>query len=79
MKFILIFILMLVVLGWLLNALLKYFVRNLFGNLENRHRQDRQAKSKTGRRGEVHIDKQPPRDKKIKKDVGEYVDYEEIK
>jgi hypothetical protein len=27
----------------------------------------------------VHVSKQPPRDKKIRENVGEYIDYEEIK
>ena len=31
------------------------------------------------REGEMRIDKRPDNDKKIKKDMGEYVDYEEIK
>jgi hypothetical protein len=30
------------------------------------------------REGEIQIDKRPGNDKKIKKDMGEYVDYEEI-
>jgi hypothetical protein len=56
-----------------------YFARNFFNNLNNSKQPRPQAKHKTGKKGDVHIDKQPVRDKKIKDDVGEYVDYEEIK
>jgi hypothetical protein len=54
-----------------------YFARNFLNNLTN----NKQTKTqyKTRKQGDVHIDKQPVRDKKIKEDIGEYVDYEEIK
>jgi hypothetical protein len=54
-----------------------YFARNFF----NINGQANRPKNhhKTRKQGDVHIDKQPARDKKIKDDVGEYVDYEEIK
>jgi hypothetical protein len=54
-----------------------YFARNFFninipsGKPKTQHKRRKQ--------GDVHIDRQPARDKKIKDDVGEYVDYEEIK
>jgi hypothetical protein len=57
-----------------------YFARNFFNNLNNNNRQESKPKTQKNRKqGDVHIDKQPARDKKIKEDVGEYVDYEEIK
>jgi hypothetical protein len=54
-----------------------YFARRFFNIDELPKRQKTQRK--TGKRGDVHIDRQPARDKKIKDDVGEYVDYEDIK
>jgi hypothetical protein len=57
-----------------------YFARKFMGNLSgNRQSEKPKAKNKTRKQGDVHIDKQPARDKKIKRNVGEYVDYEEIK
>jgi hypothetical protein len=57
-----------------------YFARTFFDNLTN-GKPTGKAKTRhnTRKQGDVHIDKQPARDKKIKEDVGEYVDYEEIK
>jgi hypothetical protein len=56
-----------------------YFVRNFFNITGQAHRSQPKTQHKTRKQGDVHIDKQPSRDKKIKGDVGEYVDYEEIK
>jgi hypothetical protein len=56
-----------------------YFARNFF-NINNNEPADRpKTRHRTGKKGDMHIDRQPARDKKIKDDVGEYVDYEEIK
>lgn len=80
MKYLLIFILILVLLSWFFRMIMGYFARNFFNNLNNNNRQESKPKTqKTRKQGDVHIDKQPARDKKIKEDVGEYVDYEEIK
>jgi hypothetical protein len=54
-----------------------YFARNFF-NINGQANRPK-TRHKTKKQGDVHIDKQPARDKKIKDDVGEYVDYEEIK
>jgi hypothetical protein len=54
-----------------------YFARNFF-NINGQETRPK-TQNKTRKRGDIHIDKQPARDKKIKNDVGEYVDYEEIK
>jgi hypothetical protein len=56
-----------------------YFARNFFNNLTNTKQSRPKTQHKTGKQGDVHIDKQPARDKKIKENVGEYVDYEDIK
>jgi hypothetical protein len=54
-----------------------YFARKFF-NINNSTDRPK-TQHKTRKQGDVHIDRQPVRDKKIKDDVGEYVDYEEIK
>jgi hypothetical protein len=54
-----------------------YFARTFLSNFSNE--QAPKTKQKTRKQGEIHIDKQPSKEKKIKEDVGEYVDYEEIK
>jgi hypothetical protein len=58
-----------------------YFARNFFNMMGQGQatKQKTQHKTKTRQQGDVHIDRQPSRDKKIKDNVGEYVDYEEIK
>jgi hypothetical protein len=54
-----------------------YFVRKFINITGQTNRPKTQYKYR--KQGDVHIDKQPERDKKIKDNVGEYVDYEEIK
>jgi hypothetical protein len=55
-----------------------YFARNFF-NITGQQANKQKTQRKTRKQGDVHIDRQPSRDKKIKDNVGEYVDYEEIK
>jgi hypothetical protein len=55
-----------------------YFARNFF-NINNEQADRPKTQHRTRKKGDIHIDRQPARDKKIKDDVGEYVDYEEIK
>jgi hypothetical protein len=54
-----------------------YFARTFF-NVTG-HEEKPKTQRKKRKQGDVHIDRQPSRDKKIKDSVGEYVDYEEIK
>jgi hypothetical protein len=70
-------ILILVVLSWLFRMVMGYFARTFLSNFTNG--QTPKTKEKSRKQGDVHIDKQPSKEKKIKDDVGEYVDYEEIK
>jgi hypothetical protein len=56
---------------------MRYFARTFFNINGPASRPKNQRKP--GKQGDIHIDKQPARDKKIKDNVGEYVDYEEIK
>jgi uncharacterized ion transporter superfamily protein YfcC len=76
-KVLLILILILVILSWFFRMIMGYFARTFFNINGTTNRSKTQHK--TRKQGDIHIDKQPARDKKIKEDVGEYVDYEEIK
>jgi hypothetical protein len=78
MKYLFIFILILVILSWFFRKIMGYFARNFF-NVNGQENIPKQPRRKTRKQGDVHIDRQPARDKKIKDDVGEYVDYEELK
>jgi hypothetical protein len=77
MKFLITFILILIILSWFFRMIMGYFARNFFN--VNRPADGPKPQQREKKRGDIHIDKQPTRDKKIKDDVGEYVDYEEIK
>lgn len=78
MGFLLKFILISILLSWLFRLVASYFARKISNNPGGRRQYDRGGTRR--REGEIHIDKQPgERDKKIRKDVGEYIDYEEVK
>jgi len=70
------YILVIILIFWLLSAIVKFFVRGFFSQFNTQ--QAPKGRKKAKKQGEVHINKKPTRDKKIKEDVGEYVDYEEI-
>lgn len=76
MGFLLKFFLISIILSWLFRTVIRYFTRNFMDN-SNGRRQTYQRRPQR-REGEIQIDKRPGNDKKIKKDMGEYVDYEEI-
>lgn len=59
---------------YVLPRLVAYFLKRTVRNMEN---QQKQTSSKT-KKGEVNIKYQPDK-KDVTKDVGEYIDYEEIK
>ncbi|MDR2423504.1 MAG: DUF4834 family protein [Prevotellaceae bacterium] len=63
---------------WLLKSVIKYFLRSFISSFTT-IQQPKPKKGKIRKQGEVHVSKQPPRDKKIRENVGEYIDYEEIK
>ncbi|MDR0560177.1 MAG: DUF4834 family protein [Prevotellaceae bacterium] len=75
LKYILIFFAVL----WLLGTVFKYFIRGVARSIFGGEQPAPQKKTKPRKQGEIHIEKQPPREKKIKENVGEYIDYEEIK
>lgn len=71
-------VLITVVVIWLLKTVIKYFLRSIISNFTS-VQQPKPKKGKIRKQVEVHVSQQPPRDKKIRENVGEYVDYEEIK
>ena len=74
MGFILKFILISIAITWLFRLAASYFVGKFFGNVQRNQRKDSDTKRKSGK-----FSNNADTDKKINKDVGEYVDYEEIK
>jgi len=57
------------------------FLRKVVSNVEKkmREQQENQYKQEAGNIGETIIDKKPRNTKESNKDVGDYVDYEEVK
>lgn len=51
---------------------LKQFIRKMGGGFQN------QTQNKARREGEVHVNTQQQKEKIVDKNVGEYVDYEEV-
>ena len=76
MGFIIRFILISIAITWLFRLVVGYFSKSFFNNIQQG--QNRSGKS-TGQEGKMNINKKPEFDKKINKNVGEYIDYEEIK
>ncbi|MDR2027472.1 MAG: DUF4834 family protein, partial [Prevotellaceae bacterium] len=76
--FLLIIVLLILILSWFFRVIMGYFARTFF-NIDSQANSRPKTQRKAGKQGDIHIDRQPARDKKIKNDVGEYVDYEEIK
>lgn len=61
---------------WFGPMILKYFLRKIGSKV--RQQFNAQETSATKKKGEVVIEKKPKNDKKTNKNVGEYIDYEEI-
>ncbi|MFO8020998.1 MAG: DUF4834 family protein [Perlabentimonas sp.] len=74
-RFLAIFFLIIVLLGYIFRFLLRFFVRRMQKRYEKGQQQQGRYKRKEG---EVHVTKTPPTEKIVDKDVGEYVDYEEV-
>jgi hypothetical protein len=68
-------LLILFLLSWLIRGIIGYF--SVFGNVNRTQNLRNNTAKKNAKTGDVNISSKP-RDKKIKKNVGEYVDYEEI-
>lgn len=75
LKFLLIFILVSILVSWVFRAMVTYAAKKFVNNFSQQNQDGYQSRNR--KEGDVHI-RQTPRDKKIDKDVGEYVDYEEI-
>ncbi|MFP4557318.1 MAG: DUF4834 family protein [Bacteroidales bacterium] len=74
-RFFAIFFLIIVLLGYLSRFLLRIFVRRMQKRYNNEQQQQQKYRRKEG---DVHVTKTPPKEKIVDKDVGEYVDYEEV-
>lgn len=61
---------------WFGPKILRYFLKKIGAKFQQQF--DPQAKTKTKKKGEVIIEKKPKSGRKPDKDVGEYIDYEEI-
>ena len=60
--------------------ILPFFMKRMVNNVEKKFREQQQHQShdKTGEVGETIIDKKPSNTKSGNKEVGDYVDYEEL-
>ncbi len=56
--------------------ILKYFLKKIGSKVQEQF--NGQSPPKSGKKGEVVIDKKPKKGRKSNKNVGEYIDYEEI-
>lgn len=61
---------------WFGPIILKYFLKKIGKKFSQQF--DPQAKTKTKKEGEVVIEKKPKTGRKSDKNLGEYIDYEEI-
>jgi len=77
MGFILKFILIILIIFWIFRLIINYFARSFMKNLNNNGQND-YTQTKRKKEGDIHIEKKPAQNKKIKKDVGEYIDYEDV-
>ncbi len=78
-----IFILVVIYYGFklLVRYVLPYFLKNYVQKEMNKNQKQHQNNThqRTGKEGAVNIDYVPEKKKKIAKNEGEYVDYEEVK
>jgi flagellar biosynthesis/type III secretory pathway M-ring protein FliF/YscJ len=72
-KFFLILFLIFILLGYIARFILRLFFKRLEKKFNN------QATEQQRPEGEVYVDKGRPKDKMVDKNIGDYVDYEEVK
>ncbi len=79
-RFIVIFLLVYLLISLFTRYIFPFILRLFFSRMGKRYREryDRRSGNKTKKEGEVKIDYVPRRSKKIDKDSGEYIDYEEL-
>ncbi len=65
------------IIKWFGPLILKYFLRKMGKRFEQQFRQQQDPASRK-KEGKVSIDKKPKTGRKSNKNVGEYIDYEEI-
>ncbi|MBN2349362.1 MAG: hypothetical protein JXJ22_11015 [Bacteroidales bacterium] len=59
---------------YIMPFLLRNYIKNQMGNTSSQYQNRNQSK----REGQVTVDYQPKKEKQIKKDKGDYIDYEEV-
>ena len=75
LKFIAIFFLVLFLLAQVSKLLLRYYLKKMQKRYKDQHNQYQREST---REGDVHMSHSPNKDKIVDKDVGDYVDYEEV-
>jgi archaellum component FlaG (FlaF/FlaG flagellin family) len=71
------FVLILFVIFFLIRVFARYVLRSYVKNMQ-RNFNDRQNQQSQKKEGDVTINTKPQKEKKIDRDEGDYVDYEEI-
>jgi len=74
LRFILIFILVVFLITFVFRLLFSYFIKHL-GKKYGGYKYDEKEKKE----GEVYVSRNPERDKVVDQNVGEYIDFEEVK
>lgn len=72
------FVLILFVIFFLIRVFARYVLRSYVKNMQSNFN-DRQNQQSQKKEGDVTINTKPQKEKKIDRDEGDYVDYEEIK
>ena len=73
LRFILIFFLVITVLGWIARLFLRLFLSRLARKMQN------QTEDKGQKVGETYIKDTTTKEKVVDKNIGDYVDFEEVK
>jgi hypothetical protein len=73
LRFLLIFFLVIFIISYIIRVLLRVFFKRMESNF-NQQQQGRNSRPE----GDVSVSKPPKHDKLVDKDVGDYVDYEEV-
>ena len=79
MKVLVIFILIVVLFFYVIRAVFRSIGRILLGTDRSYARYETSSKTTNRKEGDVQIDRQRTEEKQINANVGEYVDYEEVK
>ncbi len=77
LKFIVIFLLVIYALGFIGRILLRHYLAKMASRFANGFQQNNHHQTK--REGEVTVDVKPEQGKAYNRNIGEYVDFEEVK